>query len=475
MPTMSSQCFSVVLAATAAVAACAGPPDARRQWADGMSTLGITPTYPMREDIQVGDIALMIPSACDVPGSDNQTLTVMIGSLDPRQVHAAISDHYAQRYVLPATVGERVRPVDPAPPAERAAPAGAPASPGAPAAAKPPVPAMFTQPLAPRGLPILPVGREARPLDRPRLAAFPGVEYRSFASGDLSAGAAAGGGLGRLFGINAEAERVLSVQVIDVEELRIPAGAMADLANAAARDANGPVSAGRLALLLPAMRAPTHRDCVPVLTFISRVFYARAVQITASRGTSLAAALSLALQRQQTIARRGPLPTDTPQPPAPGAEATQEQELDAAVSALVTGLTGATPGIGTSIGIAENGSIGLRQNFERPLAFGTDNAITVTLRSVAEAQLAAAAPQRVTWSDSAPLRLIQTEPPPAVVNTEPCALLRRLNPQATCNVTSGYVILQTGPLPPGSTMRPSADGVFRPDSATSRLAPSLGR
>ncbi len=460
--------IGAVAACAALISGCGGPPDARREWADGMATLGITPTYPLREDVQLGDIALMVPAACDVPGSGGQTLSIMVGNLDPAAMHAAIRNHYGQRYLLPAT--PRAGDADGAQ-TGRAATSGTTPPIGAgqgTAADKAASDAVFRQPTATAATPILPVPGRPRVFDRPRLAAFPGVEYRSFVGGDLSAGAAAGGGLGRLLGLSAENERVLTVRVTNVEEMRVPAGVVADMAETEARSANGVLSARRLALLLPAMRASSHEDCVPVLTFASRVFYARAIEVKAERGSSFAAALSLALQRQATIGRRASIPGGTPAgQAAPGADATQEASLDAAVSALVSGLTNATPGIGASIGISEDGSVALRQAFERPLAFGTDNAVTVTVRSVARLQLGTAAPRTTVWSDSAPFQLVQASPPSRADNSAACELLRRLGIDCTRDSGAGG-LLETGPLPPGSTMRRREDGVFGPATSPQR-------
>ena len=347
-----------------ALAGCARAPDVnvRETWGRSLQPLGVQAIYPMRENVFPGDILLLVRDPCGHERMSRQPETALLGAIPPEAVRAMLRRFYDTRpEFAPTFDSNRNSLPGPNKPGEGGS------LPGLSQPVQTAAGGVFAE--APR-----------TGLSRGPLVAFPAITIGSFTRAQLGLTAAAGGGLGRFFGLGAEAEETIGVAVSQVEELHVPPLAMAELINLyLGRTASRTLlESPQLDTVIEMMRAQQReqvgcrapRMLEPMVLFISRVFYARAIEFDFGNRSALALEAGAALQRQSAVGRRPTIPG------APTQDGTNrsnlEGDVNAELAALATLATNGTPGIGASLGIGSSGSVVLRQAFNRPLAFGVD-------------------------------------------------------------------------------------------------------
>ena len=74
------------------------------EWRSGISELGITPVFPPREDVQVGDLYLRIVKPGKAPHSGEASVEYWLGDL---QLVEPIQDFYKARFAMPVEAAEK--------------------------------------------------------------------------------------------------------------------------------------------------------------------------------------------------------------------------------------------------------------------------------------------------------------------------------------------------------------------------------
>jgi hypothetical protein len=344
-----------------------GPINIREKWGKSIHNFGLQAVYPMREDFYVGDILLSVPAPdCGINKITLEPDAALVGSITPGLIREKFNWFYGHRVVLPKS--------EPAP---------------ASSAATAQSPSVAIVPQATTAY-IFARDGEDRSFDRLRLAALPAFSVGTFSKGDLGL-TSASAGLGQTFGLSGKSSAAVSVSLTGVEEVQIPAPELLNavyefLASEEAERVLDPDNMIEIATHLALRNPPLAKGCTerkPLLVFINRVFYARAIDFDFGYDQTIAATLGVALQAASVVQQRPELPgagTGSAPPAGPtGADQSAkagpsvqslEQSVDAA-SAVLRALAGVQPsGVGAGFGFGQYGGLVLRQSFERPLAFG---------------------------------------------------------------------------------------------------------
>lgn len=364
---------AVIIAATSMMQGCGGPPpnmNVRQVWGDSIKNYGITPFYPMREDVFVGDVFLVVEAPCRKSNIPARNESALLGSINPIALQKYFFEFYGQRAVYPKTAQDP-RPKNPNEVASSTAQSVA----------------STTEPI---------FAPSARPFDRLRLAAFPSISLGRVSRGDLAVTAPAGGGLGRFLGLSAEDHAAVSVGVSNVEEVQLPLPTMVRaisefLESNDAKKTFDPGDISEIVTHLKLRHVESAAACVdtpspPKVVFINRVFYARAIEFDFGEGSATNFAIGAALAKGDAVTVRpkfsGPPNNQDQNQTSQNAITNLDAEGKSILNTL-TGLAGSqTPGISATIGIGQFGNMVLRQSFDRPLAFGVDFSITYDLVSV---------------------------------------------------------------------------------------------
>ena len=368
-----------------ALASCSddpGPINIREKWGKSIDNFGLQAVYPMREDFYVGDILLSVPAPdCGINKITLQPDAALVGSITPGLIRQKFNWFYGHRVVLPKS--------EPAPTSSSAT-------------AQAPSVAIVPQATTAN---IFAADGEDRSFDRLRLAALPAFSVGTFSKGDLGL-TSASAGLGQTFGLSGKSSAAVSISLTGVEEVQLPAPEMLNaiyefLASEEAERVLDPDNMLEISQHLAFRNSPVGKGCKeskPLLVFIDRVFYARAIDFDFGYDQTIAATLGVALQAASVVQQRPELPgAGTGSAPAPGSQTGGDQtgkpgpsvqglekSIDAA-SAVLRALAGVQPpGVGAGFGFGQYGGLVLRQSFERPLAFGVALTYSYDLADVLE-------------------------------------------------------------------------------------------
>ena len=368
-------------------------------WGKNLSALGITPIYPPKEDLYVGDILLYVPNPCTNGAVSNQPQSILLGSIPTADVQTALEDYYGQRQQLPETS----KPPETKPAPAKASPAAAarisittpgaatvsvtpPGQPGSgPSTAASPSssgPTVDPQRTADAKNPIFAGKSKGKPFTRLRMTAFPDFSFSDFSSGGIGATVPVEG-VNVSGGVSGQKGRQGLVSVSQVEEEMLPASAMyrlvehfltvshgAGVVNRDIIDNYRTAYTNQMMTALGCLRADQHdlnKDAY--IIFVSRVFYARAFNYQFNQSEAEAASLRAALAVATASAAASQTAPATANNAAVSANAAQAA-ADATASALKNLTNNSTPGGSTSIEVGSQGGLALKQTFDRPLAFG---------------------------------------------------------------------------------------------------------
>ena len=359
-----------------------GPINIREKWGKSIDNFGLQAVYPMREDFYVGDILLSVPAPdCGINKITLQPDAALVGSITPGLIKQKFNWFYGHRVVLPKS---------------ESAPSSNSATPQAPSVAI--VPQATTAS-------IFAADGEDRSFDRLRLAALPAFSVGTFSKGDLGL-TSVSAGLGQTFGLSGKSSAAVSISLTGVEEVQLPAPEMLNaiyefLASEEAERVLDPDNMLEISQHLAFRNPPVGKGCEeskPLLVFIDRVFYARAIDFDFGYDQTIAATLGIALQAASVVQQRpelpgagigsapatgGPTGGDQTGKPGPSVQSL-EKSIDAA-SAVLRALAGVQPpGVGAGFGFGQYGGLVLRQSFERPLAFGVALTYSYDLADVLE-------------------------------------------------------------------------------------------
>jgi hypothetical protein len=430
---------------TSAMVACASPDiNVRSEWGTGLSEYGLLPVYPLRENVYIGDIYLVVNNPCENSITKLMQM-VLVGSIPEDTIAAAFDTFYGDRPQLPATSAKASPPTTqsskgtstPAPgkvtingitatgpgtATMTVAPGGN--SPNSSPSTTPPggsgaatggssvsnaAGAITPQPVASADDPIFEPKGKSRTFTRLRLASFP----------DFSLGSSytiEGGGGGLIGGFNAamgfghRTTSHLSVSVSGVEESVIPAPVLMKAIRAFLTSPSLPnvIDLYTIVYLQNSLESqmeqePGCRNPIPkksYLTFVNRVFYARTVtfdfgqnEVTAAllKATAASAGQAVALAGNNTSGTSSSTSGSSAASSGTGSSTTTTavDPNEAAVAAMqkeVAALVGSgAPGGSLSLGISTSGSVAMKQTFDRPMAFGVDHSITFPLEQIAHA------------------------------------------------------------------------------------------
>ncbi|HEV7369376.1 hypothetical protein [Arenibaculum sp.] len=321
-----------------------------REWDSSMRELNIYPLFPPREDVQVGDLYVVLADAKDGPQDiDYGTPGIWLDSLLTRDLVEAFYDARANLpQGLPAALG----------------PDGNPVAAGGSAVTPTPLSQVVS------ATPPDNAYRSADPLGRLRLVQFPAFSLALLDESQI--GLAAPSLLGGLLGGIGDSDDLnLSLSVPQAESYALPANALIDLLQKQCAAGKPVIDPARVALAGDMLRRPGDATGTPVLTVISEVFYTRTLDYTFSRqsGFGIGAAAGSAATGSQ------PVPgTDT----GSTTDTAAGTDIEARLAALETQVNGTVsaaggqtlPGARGSITFAGDRSIRLSQSFERPIAIG---------------------------------------------------------------------------------------------------------
>lgn len=320
-----------------------------REWDSSMRELSIYPLFPPREDVQVGDLYVVLAEAEDGPQDvDYGTPGIWLDSLLTRD---AVEAFYDGRINLPKGL----------PVVSSVASGDA-------------SPTSLTQVIS--TTPPHNAYRSADPLARLRLVQFPAFSLALLRESEigLAAPSLLGGLLGTLGGSD---DLNLSLSVPQAESYALPANTLIDLLQQQCAAGKKVIDPARVALAGDMLRRPGDKSGTPVLIVISEVFYTRTLDYTFSRKSGFGIGAT---------AGAPPVPQPpVPQPPEDDQGGTAQPEIQPAVAtdigaqltALAAQVNGAAPNAGQAlpgargtIDLSGNRSVRLSQNFERPIAIG---------------------------------------------------------------------------------------------------------
>lgn len=384
---------SLAIAASVFLGACAqeGLPNVRAEWGTTLDSLGVRPVYPMRENLFPGDILLVVPSRCAAQGLSPFSETAFLGSIPPSLLRERVASFYGARPEFAPTSNSQRNSLPTA---------NAPSAPSS-GTSGPPVLGLAAQPTLQNVDTVFAADSAPRLLQRGRIAAFPAVILASFSRAQLGVTAATGSGFSRLLGLGSETEERIAIAVSQVEELQLPAPVMVDLISAylGSAEGRGTLNPDHIEIIRGVLlQQVRHRDTChnPIeprtnIVFISRVFYARAIEFELGDRAIGALETAATLQREQHQRR-----TQTHQVPANTGSSPSTLESDVNnLAVTLTALAGTgSPGISGNIALGRTGSIVLRQAFDRPLAFGADQTFEFSMASVWRSQLNSLFPQQ---------------------------------------------------------------------------------
>ncbi len=394
---------AMLITATLPVAGCAADPgeiNVRQTWGESFENLGISAIYPIREDFYPGDIYLTVEDPCNGDEISKFPTSVLVGSISPSRMRALNQDAYAARPMLPRVPAETQADKDGN---KQSGQQGAKAR-NKPANASP------TNASTPANDAIFLDDGQSRPFTRLRMTAFPTFTVGRVSKVALGATLGAGGGLGRLLGLTNESSSSVRVGISQAEEWQIPPYLMLPAIEKFMRSEEGVKVLDKRMLdslvmhLTARMLAKQKNNCdaapTPKISFLNRVFYTRSLDYDFENSNATAVALAAALQEVgRTVKQLPKIPgapgggSDEPAPKSttPGTEANTvpsaaaDQDVTKQISAglgVLAGLGQSGPGVSASLGFGQFGNMILKQQFDRPLAFGADLAYTYALDSV---------------------------------------------------------------------------------------------
>jgi hypothetical protein len=403
-----------------------------------MSQYGLIPVYPLRENVYVGDIYLIVHNPCE--GSTTKLMqSVLLGSIPEDQIADAFDTFYKSRPELPATSAKTASPptnkpskvpatpspgkititgitamgpgtatVTPAPGGASSGTTGSTAGTGGAGAAGTPTSAsaagITPQPAAGADDPIFePKGKSRTPFNRLRLASFPDFTLGSSYTFEGGGGGIIGG-FNAALGIGRRQTSHLKVSVSGVEEAVIPAPAYmravrAFLASPNVTDVLDNYTVTRLQDTLEA-QMEQEPDCKnpslgkSSIIFVDRVFYTRTVTFDFGQNDVLAVLIKATAASPGQAATAGGANASSSSAGSSGSgsstTATAVDQNEAAVAAMqkeIAALAGpGPPGGSLSLGIGTSGSVALKQTFDRPMAFGMDHTVGVLWEEILDAR-----------------------------------------------------------------------------------------
>ena len=501
-----------ILASCACLAACgnqASNINIRAQWGANLSEYGLTPLYPPREDVFVGDAFLYVQSPCKDAAVSKAPQSIFLGSIPESVLANAFYQYYGSRPELPSSSAKPATSPPSKPSATPAVQSKATIStPGSvtltmgssqPAAASSSTnatsPSVPPQPLASSSDPIFPFAPPKgtpRSLTRMRLAAFPDFSLSDFEGGGLGATIPLHGA-GTVSGAaGAQNSSQVDVSVSQVEESTLPAPVLyrAILAYLRSGQATGIINPNAIAFFINSEEdqmaqdqgcyAASQRDPKPALiVFINRVFYARGFSYDFSHSNAFAATLKAAIGAGTgagsgtTTSSSSPGSTSSSTSASSGSAA---QTAADTVAKSIQSLAGSSPGVSSSIEVGSQGGLVLKQTFDRPLAFGVGEALTFTAQDIlgiVEATGNRAASVIAPANDIVLGALaVQPEPAPLILdngNQQSGDCTR--DPSIPCPLPPGW---NPGPhpLPPNTTlMVPQPDGTMKAIQTRPLLSP----
>jgi len=329
------------------------------QWRKTIHNFSLIPIYPMRENVFIGDARLTVDPSVVQPGILPYR---NIGYID---LTKALETYYKARPEFPPIT----RPendnelVD-----------------------------MWEQPKLGDKESIF--GRSGK-VNRPRLAALPGISVATTFQGSIG-GRAPVEGVGNVgAGVAGESSRVLNISLTGIEEVEAPSDFAVKQAfdkTCKEQEHKGFFSADSLLFALRQMIGDSTPELLeqakPQIAVISRVFYARSVEYTFQTNQGIGAdvvAVTEGLKALQELSSSlGAEPrlsgdnTKTVDPADPeteeateGSAAATQAEVAKIAAMLRSRLTGSSsPGVAVSAVFVDARGVTLSQTFERPLAFG---------------------------------------------------------------------------------------------------------
>lgn len=327
-----------------------------RQIVENTAALGLRAVYPIRENLQVGDVLLVlsVPEVKDLPAFGD------LGryNLFRLNVKDALDRHYTLKYNLPKATFT--------PPAAGAA---------------------WPQPTVTSGS----VFDHASPPNRLTMAQIPAFRFASARGSELAAAAPLGVvALG--LGLGLKDSRDVSLQYDGIEEMDLPIGVMRMevqkfCADGARRDEREALAAQTAAIL-----AAT-KDKVPgshwLVLFVSNVLYARSIDMAFAHDTQFRGDLTANIAKLQALSSlvQGGAGTGlgVPAIPAPGA-APAASGAPANLGAVIASLASQnTPGVAGSFVAMDAERIVIKSVYERPMAFAASG-IAFKAESIWKAQ-----------------------------------------------------------------------------------------
>jgi hypothetical protein len=398
------------------------------QWAEAMARLSMFGIYPAREDVMVGDLLLYVPTSRGGPGAGEiaRTLATRLASPPCWLLMRELGWQGRER--------PRLQPIPVASAAEQTAPAVPVARPGTAGGAYGGQGDVCDR--AERG--DFEIGSSddlrATPAVRLQRAAVPKLTVARLTEGQLS-GQGIFGPIGATLGLSASGNTALTVELKDIEMLRLDPPRVSDLlrhllvrdhrrwqgetlpapAGEAARTAGGDT---RLALrdrehrfhpadLIRALDQRSSRDrplatlaCAGDFAAIARhgarviaandVMYARNITFSFNRSSGAAARLALDLQEVlglggATVPGAAPSPTPDAAAAAPDPAATARTLAEDRLRRL-RALAGASPGMDAAaraeFGVSSSGELALSTTTARPMAVGFGAALEYPIEHV---------------------------------------------------------------------------------------------
>lgn len=362
MPT-SLRAFAILLPVALAAAGCKTTEDGfvAKNWQNNMRELGVYPIFPPREDFAVGDVYLSSEGDLNCPSGFLQ-VGAHLAYVD---LTTDLKSHYAKRPEFPPTSSGQQGYFNWA---------FATSQTGAP----PPI----TQPKSTGDVFATP-----NATNRLKLVSFPDFASASFTGANLSALIPTEIPILAGLGVTSESIEMVTFRVPLAESYGLPTPQVLSktLTDTAVTDA---LQRDRLSWYVPADPCPSAvsrrtknlNSQIPnvVLTVVSEVFLARALDVSISLNSKFGAELKAALanpaagsgmekmlaQYKQALGSPPPAPTPT----SPGgtisdiaAEARTQATRNASVS---------TPGVTASLVRADTGAITMRRTYEQPIAIG---------------------------------------------------------------------------------------------------------
>jgi hypothetical protein len=377
--------------AVLSLAGCGGDPprlDVAGKWTASVKEFGLTPLYPMQEDVAIGDVFVTMTAARGEKGGD----WLLAVASDRRDLlHDALDRAYANRLAI-----------EPEPSWEpKAEPAPDPVK-GAPRTA---VPNNLISPVTPARYDIYSSGAPTQATHMRRVA-LPGLSVARVSSAELAAGATVSGAMVRA-GAGGSSSVGMEITLGGLEEVHLPLVAALDQL----RTDRWPMLArqltpGFLAALIAQTRPDllgsfcagdldrVEREAHPRVLVANQVVYAHKVDYSYMDGSTLVGQLSVALANATggvtTTLNTSTTSTDLGPPPAPGtppSAAQSQRAASAALDATTTALqklasSTAAPGGALQFGLSRTGNLALSESFNQPMAIGFGSAVRFGLNDL---------------------------------------------------------------------------------------------